>query len=392
MTGIKGPLEEGWQKKVQAFADQITSLPTNLVIENRNNRASNSPLHGLRRTPLRIMSVVSGHLGPPFARSRSQTVPRWVTGPIGLMRVPRRGGPMTNTSSQDEHENVARGRSRRLLLAGAAGALGLLAGEAIAPATPAQAGTDGDVVLGALNNASTTTTIDTVTSGQDTVAFAAADARTLSVQNDSLSQTVLAINNGGGAALFGFSGGEGVYGQSGITLGTKPGQTRNGVHGVTDSQADSGVWGEAVGGGVGVAGATSTVGIAGNPAVTGVNLGSGPGVKGESRGGGTAVHGVTASGGIGVLAQASGGGTALEVSGPALFSRSGLVTITGQGSATVSVLGGLSASALVLALLQTPVTDLWVRAAEPDQVTGEITIHLNRAPVRSVKVAWFVVN
>ena len=118
---------------------------------------------------------------------------------------------MTNTSSQDEHENVARGRSRRLLLAGAAGALGLLAGEAIAPATPAQAGTDGDVVLGALNNASTTTTIDTVTSGQDTVAFAAADARTLSVQNDSLSQTVLAINNGGGAALFGFSGGEGVW-------------------------------------------------------------------------------------------------------------------------------------------------------------------------------------
>ncbi len=46
LTGIKGPLEEGWQKKVQAFADQITSLPTNLVIENRNDRDSNSPLRG----------------------------------------------------------------------------------------------------------------------------------------------------------------------------------------------------------------------------------------------------------------------------------------------------------------------------------------------------------
>ena len=299
---------------------------------------------------------------------------------------------MTTTSPRDEHESAVRGRSRRLLLAGAAGALGLLAGEAIAPATPAQAGTDGDVVLGTLNNASSTTTIDTVTSGQDTVAFAAADARTLAVQNDSLQQTVLAINNGGGAALFGLSGGEGLYGQSGISIGTRPGQTRNGVHGVTDSPTDSGVWGEAVGGGVGVAGATSTFGIGGNPAVTGVNVGSGPGVKGESRSGGAAVHGLTASGGTGVLAQASGGGTALQVSGPALFSRSGLVTITGQQTATVSVSGGLSASALVLALLQTPIADLWVRAAEPDQATGEITIHLNRAPVRSVQVAWFVVN
>jgi ABC-type transport system substrate-binding protein len=106
---------------------------------------------------------------------------------------------MTRTSPLDEQKNAVKGRSRRLLLAGAAGALGLLAGEALAPATPAQAGTDGDVVLGSLNNASTTTTIDTVTSGQDTVAFAAADARTLSVENDSLQQTVLAINNGGGA-------------------------------------------------------------------------------------------------------------------------------------------------------------------------------------------------
>jgi hypothetical protein len=300
---------------------------------------------------------------------------------------------MTITSPQDEHEIAVRGRSRRRMLAGAAGVLGLLAGEAIAPATSAQAGTDGDVVLGTLNIAATTTTIDTVASGQETVALSAADARTLTLGNEGLAQTVLAQNSGGGAALFGFSGGgEGLYGQSGITSGTRPGQTRNGVHGVTNSPADSGVWGEAVGGGVGVAGATLTFGVNGNPAVTGVNLGSGPGVKGESRGGGTAVQGLTGSGGTGVLAQASGGGTALKVSGPALFSRSGLVTITGQATATVTVPGGLSASALVLALLQTPVANLWVRAAEPHGATGEITIHLNRAPARSAKIAWFIVN
>jgi len=299
---------------------------------------------------------------------------------------------MTSTSPQDKHDSSAAGRSRRLLLAGAAGALGLLAGEAIAPATPARAGTDGDVVLGSLNIASTTTTIQTNASGQNTMELGTLDARTLSVGNDSLQETVLAINNGGGAAFYGVSGGEGLYGQSGKISGTRPGQTRNGVHGVSDSPTDSGVWGEAMGGGVGVAGATSTFGVNGNPAVTGVNLGSGPGVKGESRGGGTAVQGLTGSGGIGVLAQASGGGTALEVSGPALFSRSGLVTITAQQTVTVSVPGGLSASALALALLQTPVANLWVRAAEPNQVTGEITIYLNRAPARSVSVAWFVVN
>ena len=179
---------------------------------------------------------------------------------------------MTSTSPLDEHEGAVRGRSRRLLLAGAAGALGLLASEAIAPATPARAGTDGDVVLGTLNIASSATTIDTLASGQDTMALAAGDARTLALQNDILNnQTLFAANNGSGAALFGISGGEGLYGQSGISAGTSPGQTRCGVHGVTDSPADSAVWGEATGGGAGVTGATSTSGISGNPAVHGVN-------------------------------------------------------------------------------------------------------------------------
>ncbi|MGI9005167.1 MAG: hypothetical protein ACR2FU_03040 [Streptosporangiaceae bacterium] len=300
---------------------------------------------------------------------------------------------MAGTSPLDEHERAVGGRSRRVLLAGAAGAVGLLAGEPIGPAAPARAGTDGDVVLGTLNFASSATSINTIASGQDTMTLAAGNARTLAVQNDSLAnQAVLAANVGAGAALFALAGGEGLYGQSGIIAGTRPGQTRNGVHGVTDSPTDSGVWGEATGGGVGVAGATSTSGASGNPAVTGVNVGTGPGIKGESRGGGTAVYGVAVAGGTGVLAEAGGVATALQVSGPAVFSRSGLVTITGQATATVSVPGGLSASALALAQLQTSVADLWVRATEVSQATGQITIHLTRAPARTVTVAWFVVN
>jgi hypothetical protein len=49
-----------------------------------------------------------------------------------------------------------------MLLTGAAGALGLLAGDAIAPAAHAMACTDGDVVLGSLNIASTVTFINIV--------------------------------------------------------------------------------------------------------------------------------------------------------------------------------------------------------------------------------------
>lgn len=52
-------------------------------------------------------------------------------------------------------------RSRRGLLAGAAGALGLLAGETVLGGTSALAGTDGDVVLGAENTAYSVTAIDT---------------------------------------------------------------------------------------------------------------------------------------------------------------------------------------------------------------------------------------
>ena len=50
-------------------------------------------------------------------------------------------------------------RSRRELLAGAAGALGVVAAETLARAPAAQAGDDGDVVLGASNTETSPTTI-----------------------------------------------------------------------------------------------------------------------------------------------------------------------------------------------------------------------------------------
>lgn len=168
------------------------------------------------------------------------------------------------------------------------------------------------------------------------------------------------------------------------------------MHGVTDSATDSGVWGEAVGGGFGVSGSTTSSGLPGSAGMWGHNFGSGPGVKGTS-GSGPGILGVTSTGGTGVHAEndSASGGLALHVMGAAAFSRSGLVTITApKTSATVHVPGGLSAAALALALLQTAAAGVFVSAAVPNPTAGTITIQLNKAPAAGhpVKAAWFVVN
>jgi len=301
--------------------------------------------------------------------------------------------------TQDEREPDRIGRSRRRLLAGAAGALGLLAGETIGRPTPAHAGTDGDVVLGATNTTGSLTTIDTSGSGSTTLSLFAAGGNSLQAQNGGPFPSVSAINtavSGGSSGLFGgSSSGEGVYAQSGFSNGTSPGKTRNGVHGVTDSTTDAAVWGEAVSGGFGVAGSTKSHGVQGAAGVWGDNLATGPGVLGVSQGG-PGVIGVT-SGGTGVLAEniSGDGGHALRVIGAASFSRSGHATITApHATATVIVPGGLVTSALVFALLQTSAPGLFVSAAVPSHSKGTVTIHLNKAPARRhpVKVAWFVVN
>jgi hypothetical protein len=100
-------------------------------------------------------------------------------------------------------------------------------------------------------------------------------------------------------------------------------QERDGVYGSTTSPITSGVYGHNDDIGYGVAGRAD----------------SGTGTLGDS------------ANGIGVLAN-SPNGTALSVSGTAKFSRSGMVSIPYPAkTATVTVPGGLSASALVLALM-----------------------------------------
>jgi len=177
------------------------------------------------------------------------------------------------------------------------------------------------------------------------------------VQAASDTDTALQAQSKGGIGVVGVGTASGVYGQSGATNGFA--LTRDGVRGFTDSATAAGVRGENAGGGPGLSGAGKT----------------------------------------GVLAQAKGAGaTALQVAGPAVFSRSGEVTIEfPAASTTVPVPGGLTAHALVLAQLQTPTPGVFVVSSVPNPATGKVTISLNKAPGTRVhpltaKVAWFVIN
>jgi hypothetical protein len=237
--------------------------------------------------------------------------------------------------------------TRRGLLAGAAGALGLLAGETVLAATPAQAGTDGDVVLGEQNSSSSTTIIRATGPARWALSVYAAtysggaltatgdtqgngDA-TIGSQSYGPGAAVYAANTFNqpgvkGPALTGYSDrAEGLYAQSGVNAGTSPGNTRNGVHGVTDSPSDSGVWGEAVGAGYGVSGSTNSPGISGPAGVWGANSGTGPGVKGTSNAG-AAVFGQSGSEGL----YAQSGGTTGTSPGA---TRSGVHGVTNNAAA-----------------------------------------------------------
>jgi len=105
------------------------------------------------------------------------------------------------------------------------------------------------------------------------------------------------------------------------------------------------------------------------------------------------VHGnAVDAAGVGVLAENNGGGTALEVTGPSVFSRSGVLTVGGGKSSATKTGVALSAASLVLATLQQDRAGVWVRSAVPNVAGSSFTIHLSKAVTASTQVAWFVVN
>src|SRR5262249_19685218 len=231
---------------------------------------------------------------------------------------------------------AAGGRSGRQLLAGGPGALAAaVALEALARPAPAAAA-DGDSVLLGLDNKATTVTQITNTSDSGNTLFCAA--------------------SGSGAAVLGESDGEFGTGVEGIG---QAGGT--GVRGVVNS-------------GTGVLG-LSTSGVA---------------VVGKCQGIGGGVHGEAMTG-VGVLAV--GNKIALQVEGPAVFTRSGALMVA-AGHSSVKKSGiALTASSFVLAAIQGNVSGVFVQGVTLGTgSSGSFTIPLNRAVPTHTKGAWFALH
>ncbi|HVC71085.1 MAG TPA: hypothetical protein VNC61_12590 [Acidimicrobiales bacterium] len=180
-------------------------------------------------------------------------------------------------------------------------------------------------------------------------------------------------SDGPGPGLLGTDNGTGTgYGVFGEL--TNPLNTRAAIYGTT------------AGTGAGVEGDSNGVG----PGVFGFSEGTGPGVRGASAGTRPGVEGQSSGTGAGVLALNDGSGPALEVQGPATFSRSGLATISAKKTSVSVSFPGVTATSMVLATMQTVAKGVAVAAAVPN--VDAFIIKLTKAPKKDVVVAWFVLG
>jgi hypothetical protein len=331
------------------------------------------------------------------------------------MRGQSRRGAGRPAEENEQHGPQAAGavaagdrRTRRRLLAGVAGVLGVAAAEVVGNGAPAQAAQGGNVVLGTDNTGATARTGVMATAGES--ALLADPGTGIGVAGTGVSTGPGVSGTGGAnaAGVFGTGGASGFIGVGG--QGTGPSA---GVHGTGGPTDGNGVEGYASGNGTGVVGTGSGTGTGveggggpnGGTGVFGVGGGSGTGigVYGNASGtgdavyglsqGGNGVHGVTnAASAVGVLAENPGGGAAFQAVGPAVFSRSGVLTIAaGKSSATQTGIA-LTAGSLVLATVQQNLSGVYVRAAVPKVSGSSFTVYLSKAVTTSDKVAWFIVN
>lgn len=260
-------------------------------------------------------------------------------------------------------------RSRRVLLTGAAAALGVVTAETLGSAAPAQA-TQGSAVLEGADNTGATRRTAVFTTGNN-------EWGTLADPNTS---------GNGSVGVYGHGQDHGVYGDAGPggsgLAGTGGEDSGIGVFGIGGVPEGTGV--------VGIGGNSATVGGTG---VFGNGTGSSPGVSGTGgSGGGDGVVGVAGGTGSGVLAQNTGAGPALTVEGPALFSTAGVLTVSAGKSSVTKTGVTLTGSSLIFATLQQNHSGVWVQSAVPDVSGSSFTVHVNKAVTASTTVAWFVVN
>jgi hypothetical protein len=118
----------------------------------------------------------------------------------------------------------------------------------------------------------------------------------------------------------------------------------------------------------------------------------GAGVSGTATTGRAISGTASAAGGIGVRAQAPTTGYALDVSGRSRFSRSGKLAIAAGRSYITKTGVPLTSKSLVLAVLQTNRSGIYVRAVVPNVTGASFTIYLNTRVPGTTYVAWFVIE
>jgi hypothetical protein len=236
-------------------------------------------------------------------------------------------------------------RSRRAVLAAATGAAAATVAAALDRPGIVRAGVDGDVVLGALNTATTTTVVRITANANDV----------FTARGTSENAVIVGTNDDVGSGVRGeATTGSGVLGVGGT--GVEGGSTMgNGVLGVSEQ---------------------------------------GTGVLGHITLSGSGVHGHSfATAGVGVRASAEAG-LALAVDGKARFSRSGRTSIpTGADHVDVDLTarGGLSGTPLCFANLLTHRPGIHVEAVRPNTPSaGRLRIYLNQAVPGPTFVVWMV--
>jgi hypothetical protein len=319
----------------------------------------------------------------------------------------------------DAAQNVRGPVSRRALVAGLAGALGATAAATVGAAAPAEAANP-PVLLSQDNTGPSAhrtaifvpKTTEVASLGDSASTFPGVfvgvygAGATSGVRGDGAVAGAAGVQGNGagdGDGVSGSGGQDGGFGVSGLGsltaagvagFGSQDGVSSGpGVVGVGGTPNGTGVTGNGVGTGAGVVGSGNGTGTG----VFGLGGVSGTGVHGTTQTGTGVTGQATAAGGVGVLAQNTAGGTALQVNGPAAFTRAGTAQIPYPSkTATVTIPGGLSPSALVLATAQNNL-GVYVIAAVPGTSTGTVKITLNKAAgtasaPKTAIVAWFVVN
>jgi hypothetical protein len=265
-------------------------------------------------------------------------------------------------------------RSRRALLAAAAGGAAAVAANAAAPASVLALPTA--VLTETANSSAAETSLNDT--GDRTTAFATSNAGVA---------PALLVSNAAGVATTagetdptdpgGITAASGIFAYAVDATDARPywETTYTGVYAwaptfPNQNGFSQGIWGDSI-----------DVGVLGI---------GGAGVRGEG------FFGMVAAGGFGGTGLRTWGGDgtgpdiALDVRGKALFSRSGRSTLAAGQSAKKVNLTGVTWSSLVFAVLRSNRSGRYVRAVVP--TTGSFTIYLNTAVTSSTYVVWFVLN